>query len=116
MTSLLDYTLSGSRRSSPATGLSTAPCSPMNYHDWRNFEQTWRVAVNTKAVEDMIETLKALRLTMLGAKVFPQTAVEDLFRRHQPELEALLVEMRATNEMIDGLRAEVRRLERSQAF
>lgn len=64
----------------------------------------------------MIETIKALRLGMLGAKVLPQTTFEDLFLKHQPELEKLLVEMGQVNETIEGLQAEVRRLERSQAF
>lgn len=64
----------------------------------------------------MIETIKALRLGMLGAKVFPQTTFEDLFRRHQPELEKLLGEIQEAQATIEGLQAEVRRLERTQAF
>ena len=72
--------------------------------------------MNTKPLEDMIETIKALRLGMLGAKVFPQTTFEDLFRRHQPELEKLLGEIQEAQATIEGLQAEVRRLERTQAF
>jgi hypothetical protein len=69
--------------------------------------------IETKPVEDMIETIKALRLGLLGAKVFAPTLFEDLFRRHQPELEALLEQMREANHTIEGLRADVRRLETS---
>jgi hypothetical protein len=71
--------------------------------------------MNTKPVEDMIETIKALRLGMLGAKVFAPTLFEDLFRRHQPELEATLAEMREAERTIEELRAEVRYLESALA-
>lgn len=72
--------------------------------------------MNLKPLEDMIETIQALRLGMLGAKVFTPSTFEDLFMRLQPELEQLLAEAKSVQQLLVDLQAEVQRLEKSQKF